>query len=103
MGQMRLDALEVGEIESRISVEIALEEQGKSLREYRFHLNAKRRELVRDRLLKLIDDIDVLIKMLVSLTDGMPINGGTRKHGAVASQRSRACPSAWRLRGVVVG
>ena len=72
---MRLDALEVGEIESRISVEIALEEQGKSLREYRFHLNAKRRELVRERLLKLIDDIDVLIKMLVSLTDGMPING----------------------------
>jgi hypothetical protein len=74
IGQMRLDALEVGEIESKISVEIALEEQGKFLREYRFHLNAKRRELVRDRLLKLIDDVDVLIEMLFSLTDGMPTN-----------------------------
>jgi hypothetical protein len=74
IGQMRLDALEVGEIESQISVENALEEQGKILRQYRFHLNAKRRELVRDRLLTLIDDVDVLIKMLVSLTDGMPTN-----------------------------
>jgi Restriction endonuclease len=74
IGQMRIDALELGEIEVRISVENTLEEQGKFLRQYRFHLNAKRRELVRDRLLKLIDEVDGLIEMLFSLTDRMPIS-----------------------------
>lgn len=63
-GQMRLDALELGEIEAQVSVGNALEEQGKLLREYRFHLNAKRRELVRSRLLALIDEVGNLLAAL---------------------------------------
>jgi hypothetical protein len=55
---MRLDALEVGEIEAQVSIENALEEQGKSLRAYRFLLTAKRRQLVRDRMLTLMDAVD---------------------------------------------
>src|SRR6266851_2677342 len=74
IGQMRIDAPEVGEIESQISVENALEEQGKFLRQYRFHLNAKRRELIRGRLLKVMEEIDGLLQMLLPLTDGMPGN-----------------------------
>lgn len=66
---MRLDALEVGEIEARVSVENALEEQGKRLREYRFLLNAKRRELVRGRMLTLMDDVDGILGMLLPILD----------------------------------
>jgi hypothetical protein len=69
-GQMRLDALELGEIEAEISVGNALEEQGKLLREYRFHLNAKRRELVRGQLLKLIAEVDGLLAVLAPTTAG---------------------------------
>jgi hypothetical protein len=69
VGQMRLDALEVGEIEARVSVENALEEQGKRLREYRFLLNAKRRELVRGRMLTLMDDVDGILGMLLPILD----------------------------------
>jgi hypothetical protein len=67
---MRLDALEVGEIESQISVENALEQQGRCLRQYRDHLNAKRRELIRGRLLQVMEEIDGLLQMLLPLTDG---------------------------------
>jgi hypothetical protein len=63
IGQMRIDALNLGEIESQVYVESALEEQGKQLREYRFHLNAKRRELVRDRLLTLINEGDEALRI----------------------------------------
>jgi hypothetical protein len=73
-GQMRLDALEVGEIEAQISVANALEEQGKLLREYRFHLNAKRRELVRGRLLTLIDEAGNLLAALFLTVDRAEVN-----------------------------
>ena len=73
-GQMRFDALEVGEIEAAVYVENALEEQGKLLHQYRFHLNAKRRELVRDRLLAVISDIDERLQTLIPLTEKALIN-----------------------------
>src|SRR5882672_2312734 len=78
-GQMRLDALEVGEIEAEISVANALEEQGKLLREYRFRFGAKRRELVRGRLLALIDEVTSLLGARRLIDDGVevsePVNG----------------------------
>jgi hypothetical protein len=74
VGQMRLDALEVGEIEAQISVEHAVEEQGKLLREYRFKLNSKRRELVRDRMVALIDEVDELLRGLGLGAKGKEIN-----------------------------
>jgi len=73
-GQMRLDALEVGEIDAQVSVENALEEQGKRLREYRFLLNAKRRELVRGRMLTLIDEVDETLRLLVPSLEGAEVN-----------------------------
>ena len=57
-GQMRLDALEVGEFEARVSVSRELAEQGRQLREYRLYFQAKRRELVRDRLVKRMGELD---------------------------------------------
>lgn len=72
-GQMLLDALEVGEIEAQVSVTNALAEQGRLLREYRFRLLAKRRELVRDRILELAAEIERLLKGLALSLDGMEV------------------------------
>lgn len=66
-GQMHLDAAELGEIEFQVSVHNALEEQGRELREYRFKFQAKRRELVRGRLINLINEIDSLLIELDSV------------------------------------
>jgi hypothetical protein len=74
VGQMRLDALEVGEIEAQVSTENALEEQGKSLRAYRFLLTAKRRQLVRDRMLSLMENVDEILGLLLPILDGAEIN-----------------------------
>ncbi len=71
---MLLDALEIGEIEAQVSVANALEEQGRLLREYRFRLLAKRRELVRDRVLALADEIDGLLRECGLSVPGMEIN-----------------------------
>jgi hypothetical protein len=70
VGQMRLDALELGEFEAQMSVENTVEKQGRHLREYRFKLQAKRRELVRGRMLKLIDDVDELLRILDRSVEG---------------------------------
>jgi hypothetical protein len=79
VGQMRLDALEVGEIEAQVSIENALEEQGKTLRAYRFLLSAKRRQLVRDRMLTLIDEVDELLQLLLPSLDGAEVNESVPK------------------------
>lgn len=73
-GQMRLDALEVREIDAQVSVENVLEEQGKRLREYRFLLNAKRRELVRGRMLSLMNDVDEILRLLLPSLEGAEAN-----------------------------
>jgi hypothetical protein len=74
IGRMRIDVLEIGEIDAQVSVENSSEEQGKKLREYRFLLNAKRRELVRGRLLALIDEVDEVLRLLIPCVDGAPVN-----------------------------
>src|SRR5688572_954220 len=61
--QMRLDALEIGDIEASISVSKALTEQGRCLSEYRRRFQTKRRELVRDRLINLIDGTDERLRL----------------------------------------
>lgn len=60
VGQMWLDALELGEPEVQVGVSQELAEQGRQLREYRHHFQAKRRELVRDRLVMRMRDLDQL-------------------------------------------
>ena len=55
VAQMRFDAQDVGDIESQISTEELIYEQQKHLREYRYRLDKKRRELVRNAVLGNID------------------------------------------------
>src|ERR1043165_1043422 len=70
VGQMLFDAAELGEIECHVAVHNELEGQGRDLQEYRFRLQAKRRELVRDRLVRLIDEIDEVLGRLKSEIKG---------------------------------
>ena len=55
---MWLDAMELGEVEVQVSVSRELAEQGRQLREYRLHFQAKRRQLVRKRLLARMGELD---------------------------------------------
>ena len=64
IGQLRFDTLEIGEIEAQVSTENAIDEQGRQLREYGFKLHAKRRELVRSRILALIEEVDEILRGL---------------------------------------
>ena len=67
IAQWRLDALEVGEIECTVSVERHIGEPSRLLREYRYRFNQKRRELIRDSLIELIDAIDANLRELSKL------------------------------------
>jgi hypothetical protein len=58
IAQWRLDAKDVGEFSAEVTVERAIEAPGKGIREYRAKFNQKRRELIRDALVKMIDQID---------------------------------------------
>jgi hypothetical protein len=58
IAQNRFDAMDLGEIEATISVETAIAAPGYDIREYRFRFNQKRRALIRDTLVNLIDNID---------------------------------------------
>lgn len=69
IAQSRLDANDIGEIDAIISVENEIEKPGIELREYRFLLNQKRKELIRDVLLKLIDSVDASIRIIEQKRD----------------------------------
>ncbi len=64
IAQSRLDAKELDEIEFIVSVEHQITEPKRLLREYRYRFNQKRRELIRDALIELIDNIDNDLKVL---------------------------------------
>jgi hypothetical protein len=64
IAQNRLDAMELDEPHISASVEAELEKPGRELREYRFKLNQKRRALIRDALVNLIDAIDEDVRQL---------------------------------------
>lgn len=70
IGQNRLDAMEVGEIECQISVENQIYEPAKLIREYRHKFDRKRRELVRDALQSAIDSIDEDLRDLAIELEG---------------------------------
>lgn len=70
IAQNRLDAQEVGEIECIVSVERQIEEPSRLLREYRYRFNQKRRELIRDALIELVDAIDANLRKLRKLLEG---------------------------------
>jgi hypothetical protein len=64
IAQSRFDAIEVGEFECRVSLEEAIYEPARDLREYRSRLNKKRRQLVRDSLAGLIAEADACLNKL---------------------------------------
>jgi hypothetical protein len=70
IGQNRLDAMEVGEIECQISIENQIYEPAKLIREYRHKFDRKRRELVRDALQSAIDSIDEDLRDLAIELEG---------------------------------
>lgn len=64
IAQSRLGAHEVGEIRIQVEVERRIEAPGKELREYRFHFNRKRRELIQNIVFQTINEIDQLLGTL---------------------------------------
>lgn len=64
VAQSRFDAMEIDEPGAQISVERWIEEPGRELREYRFRLNNKRRALIREALIGLIDQIDADVRAI---------------------------------------
>jgi hypothetical protein len=70
IAQNRLDAKEVGEIECEIWFERQIGEPARLLRDYRFRFNQKRRELIRESLIELIDLIDGNLRNLSRLLIG---------------------------------
>jgi hypothetical protein len=64
IGQCRLDAKEVGEIEAEIAVNEQIEAPGRELAKYRHLLNRKRRQLIRSVMSDRIDYIDEILRSL---------------------------------------
>jgi restriction endonuclease len=64
IAQNRFDLAELDEPMATVSMERALEEPGRELREYRFHFNQKRRALINDALDSLIDAVDADIRAI---------------------------------------
>ena len=69
IAQNRLDAQELGEIGCMVSVERQIGKPARLLREYRHRFNQKRRALIRDALIELIDAIDANLRELAKLLD----------------------------------
>jgi len=74
IGQMRLDALEVGEFDAQVTVERAVSEQGRQLQQYRLKLLTKRRELVRERIVAVMNEIEDLLPSLRTAAAGKAMN-----------------------------
>lgn len=70
IGQMRLDALEIDDIACQLAVDDTVNEQGRVLQEYRLMLEAERRDLIRDRLLELIEQVDAIVPRLTEVARG---------------------------------
>jgi hypothetical protein len=69
IGQARFDAMEDGEVGSTVTVERWIEEPGRQLRQYRFALDRKRRELVRNAAGEISIDIDHSLSQLAPLIE----------------------------------
>lgn len=74
IAQNRLDALEIGEPEAQIHVANAIEAPAHEIREYRFRFNQKRRALIRDALVELMDTVDADIRDIRHIVGEREIN-----------------------------
>ena len=82
VARMHVDALEAGDFEAKLYAARALSEQGDELRQYRIRLGIKRRELVRGRLIELIDRVDHVL-------------AGAGSEESVEEERMQAATSHW--------
>ncbi len=64
VGQARLDYIEIQEPAGLAQFEASLWASGRDIREYRFHFNQKRRALIRDALVEVIDQIDADLRVV---------------------------------------
>jgi hypothetical protein len=64
LAQNRLDFMELGEPLAEAQFEASLWADGRELRQYRFRLNQKRRALIRDALVDVIDQIDADLRAI---------------------------------------
>lgn len=64
IAQNRFDANELGEVELFVSLQEDIDKPAKGLREYRYLFDKKRRELVRDAIVEMIDAIDEDLRRL---------------------------------------
>lgn len=62
IAQSRLDASEIDDFECKVRVEQSIAAPGREIREYRFRFNQKRRELIRETLVELIEAIDIDVR-----------------------------------------
>jgi hypothetical protein len=97
VGQMRFDAMEIGEIDVKVSVSEQIERQGGVLEEYRFRLTTKRRELVRSRMTKLVDDVDGYVRLMTVALETDPPDEAT------ASERLASIDTAVTEIGTLLG
>jgi len=87
IAQRRMDAMESGEFEAQISVARWIEEPGRELREYRFRFNNKRKALIRDTLVGLIDQIDADVRAVREIAGPEPEPGLQLDQDVWASMR----------------
>ena len=64
IAQHRLDARELDEPEVFFQIEEGIVQPGKEIRDYRFRFNIKRRALIRNALVELIDEVDSDLRIL---------------------------------------
>lgn len=74
VAQWRLHAMEESDIATTLAVDSAVDEPGKSVREYRARFTQKRRELVRDALVSTMEAVDGELQNLRLLTADLPKN-----------------------------
>jgi len=98
IAQSRFDAQEVGEVECVVSVERQIEEPARLLREYRYHFNQKRRELIREALIELIDSIDGNLRNLSQF-----LSGEHDSHGEVTAPEFENLKSNFLQIGTLLG
>ena len=89
IGQSRLEALEVGEIECKVAVEDQIYEPARLIREYRHKFDRMRRKLVRDTLKSIIDSIDEDLKELSSELEGQFEISNNITHSSFDDLKSR--------------
>ena len=64
IGQWRIDALDIGEISATVAIDSEINKPGAELRQYRFLLNQKRRQITREELFRLIALVDEVVKQM---------------------------------------